>query len=89
MEQVRLKISGHVQGVFFRDATRTQALLFGLRGWVKNTHDGGVETLVQGPKEKLEAFIGWCKKGPPAAGVENIEISWEKATELLSDFEIR
>jgi acylphosphatase len=52
IETVRLRITGRVQGVGYRFwATRTAASL-GLRGWVRNRTDGGVEALVMGAPER-------------------------------------
>lgn len=89
MEQVHLKISGSVQGVFFRAETKEKALELGLTGFVKNTQGGGVEVFAQGPREKLEALIEWCRKGPDAANVSHIEITWGNPQEKLETFEIR
>lgn len=86
---IYLKISGRVQGVFFRAHTREEAARLGLKGWVRNTEDGGVETLAEGPREKLEAFVAWCHKGPPSAMVSKVEFSWEEAKDLPRGFHIR
>lgn len=88
MQQVHLKITGNVQGVFFRSETQDKARELGLKGWVRNTSDGGVELLAQGSLEKLQTLIDWCRKGPNRANVENVEISWEKPKETFTDFEI-
>jgi hypothetical protein len=45
--KVRLIIEGRVQGVWFRESTRTEASRLGVFGWVKNRHDGKVEVLAQ------------------------------------------
>ncbi len=92
MEQVRLKIIGRVQGVFFRAETREKTLSLGLTGWVKNTPDGNVEILAKGPRAKLEQLIEWCKKGPDSASVSEVKIIWEKpakAQKIANSFEIR
>ncbi len=74
--RVRLKVLGRVQGVFYRQSTADQARLLGLRGWVANEPDGSVQIDAQGAIEKLESLIIWCRKGPPSAKVENLEIEW-------------
>lgn len=89
MQRVHLKISGRVQGVFFRANTQKEAIRLGLKGWVRNTEDGGVETVAQGTREKLEAFIAWCRKGPPSAMVDNVQVGWEEAQETFSGFSVR
>ena len=71
---IRLIIEGRVQGVWFRDSTRRKAMETGdIYGWVKNRSDGAVETVAEGPEEKIEQFIAWCHQGPTHANVTNIE----------------
>ncbi len=90
MEKVRAHvfIEGRVQGVFFRANTREEANLLGLTGWVRNCWDGRVEAVFEGEREKVERVISWCKKGPPGALVENVEINWEQATGEYDTFSI-
>lgn len=88
MEQVYIKITGVVQGVFFRAEARDEALKLGLTGWARNTSDGGVEVLAQGSLEKLQEFIDWSRKGPDRAEVNNVEIAWEKPEKTFTHFEI-
>ena len=71
-------VSGRVQGVFFRDHTRTWAGSLGLTGWVRNLGDGRVEVLAEGEKDKLESLIGRLKEGPPLAMVESVDVTWEE-----------
>ena len=40
-------VSGVVQGVYFRDFTRSHANAIGLTGWVRNLPDGRVEAVVE------------------------------------------
>jgi acylphosphatase len=70
-------ISGRVQGVFFRDQTRTWAGSLGITGWVRNLRDGRVEVLAEGEREALESLIERLKEGPPLALVESADITWE------------
>lgn len=88
MVQVKVRIYGQVQGVFFRHSAKREAERLGLVGWVKNNDDGSVEVLAQGPKDKLEEFVAWCKKGPPSASVEDVEVSWSRETDAFGSFEI-
>jgi len=71
-------IRGHVQGVFFRDETRGRARSLGLSGWVRNAHDGAVEAVFEGPKERLDAILRWCERGPSGATVTSVEVEWEE-----------
>jgi len=89
MKRLHLKIHGRVQGVFFRAGTQAQGERLGLSGWVRNTSDGGVEVVAEGPHEILEIFLAWCQHGPPAAQVENVESSWSMGSGDFSGFNIR
>ncbi|MFH1489827.1 MAG: acylphosphatase [Pseudomonadota bacterium] len=78
--RVRLIIEGRVQGVWFRDSTRREALALGVTGWVKNRPDGAVEVLAEGLREPVRKLVAWCHHGPPAAGVDRVrekEEPWE------------
>ena len=83
-----LRISGIVQGVFFRVRTKEKAQELGLSGWVKNMPAGQVEAVIQGEKRIVENMIQWCRNGPPSARVTNVEIKWPPPTELTG-FQIR
>ena len=75
--RVRLIVEGRVQGVWFRDSTRTQANKLGLNGWVKNRSDGRVEVLAEGPEAEVEQLIQWCHEGPSYARVDRVDESRE------------
>lgn len=72
-------ISGRVQGVFYRASAQQEAMRLGLMGEIRNLPDGRVEAVVEGPKERIEEFIEWCKRGPPAARVEHVGVRWSAA----------
>ena len=87
--RVRLFISGVVQGVSYRASTQEQARRQGILGWVKNLDDGRVEAVAQGSKDRVAELIAWCRKGPPAAKVEKVDVSWEEVGDELRGFEVR
>ena len=87
-ERARVLVSGRVQGVSFRDATRSQAEQLGLSGWVRNTQDGQVEAVFEGVPETVQQMIEWCKSGPSSADVEDVSVENEQL-ENLSGFEVR
>lgn len=68
-----IRVYGEVQGVWYRGWTVDQAEALGLRGWVRNRRDGGVEILADGTEEAIEDLIARCRQGPAAARVERIE----------------
>ena len=71
-------VRGQVQGVFFRAETRDRARSLGLSGWVRNNHDGTVEAVFEGPAERVESVVSWCRRGPAGAEVEDVEVLWEE-----------
>lgn len=71
----RFLVSGRVQGVAFRAATRAQALTLGLQGYAKNLPDGRVEVLAHGAESAVAQLAEWLPQGPPAARVSGVEIS--------------
>ena len=75
MPAYQIRITGRVQGVFFRSSTKEKADELGVAGWVKNVSDGSVEVFAEGDEQKLQELIGWCRKGPEQAQVERVEIA--------------
>jgi acylphosphatase len=71
--RVRVRVSGRVQGVFFRDACRERARAEMLGGWVRNTADGAVEAEFEGSAAAVDRLVAWCRTGPPRAKVDNVE----------------
>jgi acylphosphatase len=80
-----------VQGVWFRDWTRREALSLGLSGWARNRSDGSVEALFEGDGEAVGEMIGRCRSGPRLARVDEIELleDGEPETEPSGSFDIR
>jgi acylphosphatase len=72
---IRLSITGRVQGVWYRGWTVDRAEDLGLAGWVRNITGGSVEVLANGPQDRIDQLIALCRKGPPAARVDGIEVS--------------
>ena len=89
MARARVHISGRVQGVFFRYETQALAQEIGVKGWVRNTSDGGVEALFEGEKEKVEQMLDFCRSGPAGANVMDLEVKWESYLGEFSKFNIR
>ncbi len=85
---VKLVIHGRVQGVWFRESTRKQAVELGVSGWVKNRVDGSVEALIEGPKDSVKKLIDWCHKGPPYAKVDQVDEIWVDWKGELDSFKV-
>jgi acylphosphatase len=86
--RARLLISGRVQGVAFRWETLQAAERYGVNGWVRNLPDGRVEAVVEGPRQQVTDLIDWCRKGPPVARVDSLDIQWEDFKGEFREFKI-
>lgn len=75
MKTVHLKITGRVQGVWYRAWTRETAESLGLNGWVRNRMDGSVEALVNGEASQVDDLIKRCWDGPSAAKVDGVSVA--------------
>ena len=84
----RVVVEGRVQGVFFRDSCRRQAVAAGATGWARNLDDGGVEVVVEGAPDAVERVVAWCRSGPSGAVVTGTRVVEERA-EGLSGFSVR
>ena len=71
---VHLRITGYVQGVYFRAWTVEQARALRISGWVRNRRDGSVEAMFSGPPEDVAALIELCQNGPPGARVDAVNV---------------
>jgi acylphosphatase len=87
MPTLRLIIKGKVQGVFFRASAKEAANKIGVTGWVRNTPEGYVETMVNGTEAEVQQFVNWCRKGPSKAKVTEVEVSTERE-QTFGDFDI-
>jgi acylphosphatase len=81
-------VSGRVQGVFFRYETRERARRAGLSGWVRNTPDGRVEAVFEGPEDEVNRMVAWCRQGPSGAAVDQVDVR-EEEPEGLEAFTVR
>lgn len=84
----RVVVHGRVQGVFFRDSTRRIALEHGVSGWVRNTWEGTVEAVFEGPPEAVQRLVDFAHRGPSGALVERVEV-FEEDEEGLTRFSVR
>lgn len=71
---IKVRVTGKVQGVFFRRSTQQQAQQLGLNGYAKNLSDGSVEVLACGEASKLEKLEAFLHQGPPDSEVERVEV---------------
>ena len=88
-KRVHVFVTGRVQGVFFRQATKVIAIKNNVAGWVRNLDDGRVEILIEGENKSVDSVIEWCNYGPANSRVDNIEVNNEDHSGKFESFEVR
>ncbi|MDA0578000.1 MAG: acylphosphatase [Verrucomicrobia bacterium] len=83
------RVDGRVQGVFFRVSACTEARRLGITGWVRNLPDGSVETVAEGLPDQVQAYLAWCRRGPPHAQVRGVSEGYAPATGEFLGFVVR
>jgi acylphosphatase len=86
--RVHVFISGLVQGVNFRMATRREAETRRVTGWVTNAPDGRVEAVFEGDAPDVQRMVDWCHHGPSRARVERVEVETQPYTGEFDGFEV-
>ena len=81
-------VKGRVQGVFYRASACEEGERLGLSGEVRNLPDGRVHAVVEGPRDAVEKFVAWCRKGPPSAQVDDVQTRFEPARGDLRGFHV-
>lgn len=71
---LRIRVTGTVQGVFFRAETQLAAQNLQITGWVQNLPDGSVLIHAEGEPKALEDLTAWCHDGPPQAKVDQVQV---------------
>ncbi len=89
MKTVAVTIHGRVQGVGFRATLQARARAVGVAGWCRNTAEGEVEGVLQGPGEAVDRVLQWCQQGPPWAAVERVDVDRIADEPQPAPFEIR
>ncbi|WP_280256437.1 acylphosphatase [Nocardia wallacei] len=90
-EPLRLSawVHGLVQGVGFRWATRSRALELGLVGYARNTRDGRVHVIAEGPRDRCDTLLAWLRSGDTPGRVDLVVEDWGAALGELTGFEER
>ncbi|NLH21374.1 MAG: acylphosphatase [Methanothrix sp.] len=87
MIAVHVRVSGRVQGVYYRAFTRERAMALGVKGWVRNVPGGGVEAVLEGERKQVGELLKSMKSGPTGSLVLGMELS-ELEAKGYEDFEI-
>ena len=74
----RVRATGRVQGVFFRDSVRRAADAAGVAGSAENMPDGSVEVVLEGPEDAVERLVELCRRGPGHAEVARLDVTDEE-----------
>ena len=83
-----VRVTGHVQGVFYRAWAQGEARQHGVSGWIRNTPDGGVEAQLTGEEDDVRRMIDQMRRGPSNARVDDVEVE-EVPPEDSGRFELR
>jgi acylphosphatase len=75
MRCCRVTVYGRVQGVWYRESCRREAVSAGVAGWVRNNADGTVEALLEGEAPAVERVLAWMRRGPPGAVVTDSTVT--------------
>ena len=78
----RVIVHGLVQGVFFRESVRRQAVSAGVAGWVRNNRDGTVEAVFEGEDAAVERLVAFSHDGPRGARVDRVDVAVEEPGDL-------
>ena len=84
----RVRVTGLVQGVFFRAWTAERARALNVAGWVRNAPDGTVEGHLEGDGAAVQLLVELLHQGPPSAQVSEVEIRAGEP-EGATSFEVR
>lgn len=84
---MHVRVSGMVQGVYYRAYTMAKAKELGVKGWVKNIPGGGVEAVLEGERREVGELLSQMKSGPAGAMVSGMEVS-ELKCKGYQDFKI-
>ncbi len=87
MIAVHVRVSGRVQGVYYRAFTLERAKALGVKGWVRNVPGGGVEAFLEGERKQIGELLKAMKSGPTGAIILGMELS-ELEAKGYEDFEI-
>jgi acylphosphatase len=88
MKNLKMKITGDVQGVGFRAAAHHKARKLHVGGFIMNEPDGTVYIEAEGDEEALAEFLEWCRKGPITAHVRDVEVVWADPHGKFTGFRI-
>jgi acylphosphatase len=87
-KRLTIRVSGKVQGVWFRARTREEVEKLSLTGSVWNNPDGSVGIVAEGEAELLQKLLSWCRRGPSMARVTDLSFDWQEYRGEFDGFKI-
>ncbi|GLP94889.1 acylphosphatase [Paraferrimonas sedimenticola] len=88
MQRCFVRVSGKVQGVWYRASAKARAQELGLTGYVKNLEDGQVALVLQGAEPAVAQMLDWCAQGPEQAKVDRVFVDDDWGDEIFLDFSV-
>lgn len=88
LRTIKVLIRGQVTGVGFRYFLESKARMLSIKGYVKNLA-GNIEAVFQSEDEqKLEKMLGFAKKGPLLAKIDEVKIEKLNNQKQFEEFTI-
>lgn len=75
--RVHVFVTGDVQDLGFAEAIKAKADEQSVVGWVRETPDGRIEAVIEGPRDEVYRVVGLCRSGPNGARVEGVQVDRE------------
>lgn len=80
--------SGYVQGVGFRYTAQNLALQYNVKGYVRNTRDGRVELVIEGPDSDMDALLADIRQKMNGY-IHDVNITQSPATGEFQHFSVK
>jgi acylphosphatase len=88
MNRFTCHFDGRVQGVGFRYTTQNLAMQYDVNGYVRNTNDGKVELVVEGPDDQMKHLLDDLKQRMEGF-IRKTDVEVSPATGEFQEFGIR
>lgn len=88
MHEIKCRIEGRVQGVFYRDFAKRLADGLHIVGTVENMGDGSVEVIAQGHPNALKEFVEHLRVGTEYAKVDKVQVTERPMHEAYTNFSV-
>lgn len=90
LKTIKIRVTGRVQGIWFRGSAKREAERLGITGYAKNEEDGSVELVAQAKDPLMfQEFLKWCQDGPSIARIEKLTWSEFPGAPQYEEFQVR